>query len=201
MRALLLDLDNTLVDRDAALRAWLVSVLPSRSCTQEALDALIECDRGGYGSKSAFFKLVGERCGTSAEQARRRFVHELPRFIRLKADADELLRRFAGPTVIVTNGSSPMQRRKLAHAGLEGRVTHVLVSEECGLRKPDPAIFHKALALASCTPGEALMIGDHPQADIAGAQSADVSAVLLRTRWFDAPVGVRSVQSLAEVTW
>jgi len=198
VKALLLDLDNTLIDRDAALRAWLLSLLPRST---QALESLIECDHGGYGSRPKFFRLLGEECGTSAERARRRFADELPRFVRLKSDADELLRRFDGPTVIVTNGSSLVQRRKLDHAGLEERVKHVVVSEECGLQKPDPAIFHKALSLVGCAPTEALMIGDHPHADVGGAEAAGIEAVLLRTRWFDSPTGVSCVQSLSEVTW
>jgi putative hydrolase of the HAD superfamily len=201
IEALLLDLDNTLIDRDAAWLAWLEETLPAHAQTAENVDALRTLDRGGRGPKSAFFSRVSEIAHVSPRVVRRRFFEELPRFVRLKPDADALLRSFRGVTVLVTNGPSVLQRAKIAAAGLVDRLDHVLVSEEQGLRKPQAVIFEKALALAGCAAEDAMMIGDDPRTDIAGARAAGIAAVLVRTRWFDAPADVRSVHALTELTW
>jgi FMN phosphatase YigB (HAD superfamily) len=197
--ALLLDLDNTLVDRDAALSAWLHDLLPAPALSSENLDALVACDRGGYGPKQLFFAKLGALTGLSAAIVRARFFRDFPRFTRLKPDAAALLSTFAGSTVVVTNGTGRLQRAKLAAAGLAHRIHHVVVSSEEGVRKPSATIFRTALTLAGCTAERALMVGDHPALDMAGARAAGIAGVFVRTRWFDAPPNTRAVQLLTEI--
>jgi len=201
IRALLLDLDNTLVDRDAALLAWLDDALPAHARRPEHVEALVACDRGGRGPRAAFFARFAALAHLPAASVRRRFLRDFPRCARLKPDADALLRGFPGPTVIVTNGPASLQRGKLAAAGLADRVAHVVVSGELGVRKPDAAIFRAALAHAGCGAEHALMIGDDPDTDVAGARAAGIPAVLVRTRWFDAPAAMPSVHDLTEIAW
>ncbi|MES2642137.1 MAG: HAD family hydrolase [Myxococcota bacterium] len=195
-RALLLDLDNTLVDRDAAFAAWVASVVPP-----EAVATIVALDAGGYGDKPALYRAVARAAGLDLVDARESFHTSFPSFFRLRADADGLLAAFSGLTVIVTNGARRLQRAKIAHAGLEGRVDHVVVSAELAVEKPDPAIFLAALARAGCAPDEALMVGDHPVNDIAGAQAVGIPAVFVRSPWFADPVGVAAVTLLSEITW
>jgi putative hydrolase of the HAD superfamily len=81
----------------------------------------------------------------------------------------------------------------------------VLISGDLGVAKPAAAIFRQALARVGVAPAEALMIGDQPLADVAGARAVGIPAVLVRTRWHDpaegrAP-GAAIVSSLDEVTW
>lgn len=52
---------------------------------------------------------------------------------------------------------------------------------DVGYLKPHPRIFEAALACVEARPDEAVFVGDNPVADIAGAQSAGMQAVL-RTR-------------------
>jgi FMN phosphatase YigB (HAD superfamily) len=51
---------------------------------------------------------------------------------------------------------------------------------DLGVRKPDPAIFRRALELAGCPPDAALYVGDSATSDVAGAASAG-----LRTCWLN----------------
>jgi HAD superfamily hydrolase (TIGR01549 family) len=46
-----------------------------------------------------------------------------------------------------------------------------LIDQVVGVSKPDPAIFKLALSEAGCAAGEAIMIGDRPDNDIAPARS------------------------------
>ncbi|MDP2315498.1 MAG: HAD family hydrolase [Pseudomonadota bacterium] len=195
-RALLVDLDNTLVDRDAAMAAWLGSLVRGAD-----LPALLLADAGGYGPKEAFFRAVGAAAGLSAARVRSAFFVDFPEHFVLRPDAAALLAGFDGPKVVVTNGWRRLQRAKLARVGLLDRVDHVLVSEEVGVEKPHPAIFHAALACAGCTAAEALMVGDHPVADIAGARGVGIPAVFVRSRWFAPPADVPAIDHLTELRW
>ena len=69
----------------------------------------------------------------------------------------------------------------------------------CGVAKPDPAIFARALALAGAAPADALHVGDSLSYDVAGARAAGIEAVLV-VRHGGAPRrGCRAVRSLAEL--
>jgi len=54
-------------------------------------------------------------------------------------------------------------------------------SSEVGIEKPDPRIFHLALAQANASPKQALFVGDIYSIDIIGAQRAGIPALLLDT--------------------
>jgi putative hydrolase of the HAD superfamily len=79
----------------------------------------------------------------------------------------------------------------------------VAASARVGYEKPHPEIFRHALQEAGVGPEEALHVGDHLDADVAGAQAAGLSAVLIdrRDRFTEAdlPDGVPLIHSLAEL--
>ncbi len=78
---------------------------------------------------------------------------------------------------IVTNGPADVQRDKVALLNLTAAVDFVLISEEIGIAKPDPAIFAEALRLADVTPDDAIVVGDSPEFDIAGARAAGIRSI------------------------
>ena len=67
----------------------------------------------------------------------------------------------------------------LARCGLDGALDGVVTSAEVGARKPDPALFEAALAIAGCRPAEAIYVGDTPAEDLAGARAAGIRALLI----------------------
>jgi YjjG family noncanonical pyrimidine nucleotidase len=70
---------------------------------------------------------------------------------------------------IVTNGLADVQRSRLARSPLAALVGPVVISEEVGAAKPDPAIFAIALEqMGSPDPRDVLVIGDSLSSDIAG---------------------------------
>jgi putative hydrolase of the HAD superfamily len=202
-RALLLDLDNTLVDRDRAFAAWLAVLAEERGGEPFPTERLVALDGGGYGDRRRFFAGLGAALGVSAAAARTRLRRELPGHVRLRAGAVDLLARFPGPAIVVTNGEPSVQRAKVRAAGLAGLVDHVLVAREHGGDKPRAGVFSSALARLGVRAHEAAMVGDHPVADIGGALALGLDAWWLSTHWFAAdpawPAQVRIVSRLAEV--
>jgi putative hydrolase of the HAD superfamily len=77
---------------------------------------------------------------------------------------------------IVTNGE-PTQDAVIRLTGLDEIVDGWAVSSIVGARKPDPAIFHAAAADCACALGDAVVVGDGPKADIAGAVACGLSSV------------------------
>jgi putative hydrolase of the HAD superfamily len=83
------------------------------------------------------------------------------------------------PVVVVTNNIVSEQRRKLERCELGGCVDALVTSEEAGVQKPDPRIFHIALAHVGAETHEAVMLGDSWVNDIEGARAAGIRAVWL----------------------
>ena len=68
---------------------------------------------------------------------------------------------------------------ELHHHGLTGLFSAVVTAGDVGWLKPHPAIVHAALEALDVPPGRALMVGDTPNRDIAAANSAGVTSVLI----------------------
>src|SRR5207248_1885827 len=84
---------------------------------------------------------------------------------------------------IITNGMTEIQREKIQRLGIEPYFDTILISQEVGITKPDPRIFRMAIERVPCEAREAVMIGDSPDRDIAGARAAGLIAVWVRTGW------------------
>lgn len=83
------------------------------------------------------------------------------------------------PLAIITNGASDDQRDKLRTLGIEGWFGAVVISGEVGVGKPDPAVFELALEGLGGEAGAACHVGDLLEADVAGANAAGVRSIWL----------------------
>ena len=66
-RLLLMDLDNTLIDRAALFRGWAVDFLERHGLEAREVDWLVERDGDGLVAKDVFFDQVRARYGLDAE--------------------------------------------------------------------------------------------------------------------------------------
>ena len=90
---------------------------------------------------------------------------------------------------IVTNASQPMAMRDAelkTHGLLQYFPDCRLSAADAGHLKPDRRIFNCALERMGASPEETVFIGDSPQADIAGALSVGMKAVLRVTSRLEA---------------
>jgi putative hydrolase of the HAD superfamily len=79
---------------------------------------------------------------------------------------------------IITNGFKEAQHTKLKASSIGHFFEHVIISEEVGVHKPDPRIFHHAVKLSGAAHAdECMMIGDTFQTDVFGALNAGFTAV------------------------
>ena len=190
---LLLDLDNTLIDRAGAFAQWArlfagevgarAGWEPGSPEVREAADWIVAADRGGYRPKPELAAAVIERFGLdlTVDRLAERIVYEFVEFVHPYPGVPERLARFSaeGTTlVIVTNGPVEQQSRKLRRTGVDAHVSAVVISEGFGAKKPHPSIFGEAMRRGGGTPADTWMAGDDVTADIEGARALDI-----RTAW------------------
>ena len=101
------------------------------------------------------------------------------------------LRRAGLKLVCVSNWDCSLPE-VLERLGLAAALDGVVTSASSGSRKPDPAIFEAALALAGCSAAEALHVGDSDD-DVAGARAAGIDVLRIDR------AGGGDIASLAEI--
>lgn len=203
IRAVLLDLDDTVFDHRHSSRAALQAVHGRHACLAgvsfEALerahsDILEEFHQDVLFGRVAlddarverFRRLFGV-AGVDADRARaqaaaamyREEYQAARRAVRGAAALLEAL-RWRARVGIVSNNLFDEQEAKLRYCELAAHVDALVVSEHAGVMKPDPAIFRLALDRLGATPAEAVMIGDSWAADVVGARRAGIRAI-----WFN----------------
>ena len=175
MPLLLVDLDNTLIDRAGAFERWAQGFVSARGGDAGDAAWLVAADRDGLEPRERFAGMIAERFGLDARDEGALLAELRGGLVRQLVTDDAVNRalrraRAAGwAPFVVTNGTVAQQERKLRHTGLDREVAGWVVSEGAGLRKPDPAIFRFAAEQAGQSLDGAWMIGDCAQADIEGA--------------------------------
>lgn len=171
---LLLDLDDTLVDRQAAFRTWAGDFVKSLGALPSDVEWLVEADQHGYAPRELLGDAVRRRYGL--QRSVDAIVDDV--FTGMLAHMvleDEVKTALVAAQddgwlpVVVTNGRADRQEAKIRRTGLDSLVAGWVISEAVGLRKPDPRIFALGARGAGATLDEAWMVGDTPHADIVGA--------------------------------
>jgi putative hydrolase of the HAD superfamily len=200
IRAVLFDLDDTLVDHRGAaergLRAWLAG-LALEGPLEEHVERWFALEVRHYERAQR-----GEISYVEHRRARiRGFLPSWDLADDALADATYAgflgcyqaawrAHRDAGPALqrahdhglrvgILTNGEQHIQERKVRRTGLAAYDVPVLASSALPAAKPDPRAFHAACGRLGADPSETVMIGDSLRNDVRGAHRAGLHAVLL----------------------
>jgi putative hydrolase of the HAD superfamily len=108
-----------------------------------------------------------------------KYLSRAPRKTNLMPGAFEVIQDLAAhyPLYILTNGFDDIQYVKIEGAGMRSFFKEIITSQQVGTKKPNPLFYEYALESAGIQPGEALMIGDHVEADVRGALNAGIPAI------------------------
>lgn len=151
------------------------------------------------------FEPYAQRLGVSALQLNADFLQAMTTLCTLLPGARELLDFLHGKARlgIITNGFTAMQQARLEHCGVADLFDVLVISEEVGVAKPDPAIFNHCLAqLGEPDKSQLLMVGDNPHSDVLGAQNAGIASCWFNRHQLPLPAGIAptyQVQSLLEL--
>ncbi|GGC54829.1 HAD family hydrolase [Hoyosella rhizosphaerae] len=193
MPLLLLDLDNTLIDRNAAFRLWANEFLSTIGAAGD-LAWLMEADADGYTPRSSLAQQLRRRyqlsCSVPAlvEVLLMQHVNYVTVEDAVLDNLDVARARARGwKLVVVTNGTVRQQEAKLAATGLGAHIDECVISEEVGYAKPSPLIFHAAAQSVGMPLRDGWMVGDHPLADIGGAHNMGLNSVWVShgRAWFN----------------
>ena len=203
--ALLLDVDDTLIDTRAATVAAGAAVV-AELWPEAGADVNHAAGVHYHGDPSGFFgRFANGELGLSQMFEAR--VAELLEVFSLKA-TDDVNERFrdvfapafyanvrlfddvlplveaaitAGiPMGLLTNSVSEDTQRKLEITGLQGVFAAVATRVSLGFGKPDPRAFHHACELLGAAPHETVYVGDHVEIDAIAAKDAGLYAVWLQ---------------------
>lgn len=190
IQAIGFDLDETLLHRRTSLLRFIRSQHAKRRLyqsgvpLQEWCDRFLEWDESGYVRKDvvytrliAHFQLDSLTMETLWEEYRNDFHHHCVQMPHA-AHVLRTIKNKGYPLALITNGETLFQKKNAEALGILPFFDVVLVSEEEGRKKPDPALFLIAAKRMNVPPESCLFVGDHPVNDILGA-----AAVGMRTAW------------------
>lgn len=194
--ALLLDLDDTLMDHlgtmQAGVDAWCAELgLPTgqadrfRAIEKKWFSAY---ERG----EVTHAQQRAERCrefvgrpelsDTAALELYDGYLAAYRAHWRAFPDAAPLLEKMhaAGIAIgVFTNGTAEMQRGKLRAGDLDRNYVHLFATVDIGKPKPDPESYLHACAALGVAPERTLMVGDSLVNDVEGARAAELQALHL----------------------
>lgn len=207
MRAVLIDLNDTLSDHTHSSRTALLEVchahaplaarpfdvvLADHAAILEEIHLEVLCGvRSLEAARIECFQRLLTRHGCDGDpisaavcyrDAYQRSRQAVPGALAL---LEELRGRAA--VAVVSNNVQAEQEEKLRHLGMRHLINALVVSEAVGVAKPDPAIFAAALRHLGCAAEDAVMLGDSWAADVLGARAAGIRAIWLNRHGLPCP--------------
>ncbi len=194
-RGFLFDADNTILDFDAAEEQALLAAVDARAdgllaAYRRINGALWKEAEAGTISRERLaeerFRRLALELSLAVDPAHlaRRYLRELAARAPLLPAAIAVLDRLSRAAVLglLTNGIASVQRPRIAKAGIEVFFQAIIVCEEVGINKPDPAVFHLAARRLHLAPHEMLCVGDSPSSDIRGGWAAGMATCWVNLR-------------------
>jgi len=197
IKAIIFDLDNTILDRTSTFRRFTNSLLSTYfkhvESTKEIFDRIVYLDQDGYKDKSELFSELIEELPWSTKPR----MAELLDFYTAEYVKSAVLMDQAREVVLylrkkykigmITSGKTSIQYGKIDQLGIRNDFDLIIVSEEAGIKKPDPRIFEMASNKLKVKPEECIYIGDHPINDIEGAAKTGMGTIWIKVNqpWKD----------------
>ncbi|MDX1659037.1 MAG: YjjG family noncanonical pyrimidine nucleotidase [Nitriliruptorales bacterium] len=214
---LLFDLDGTLLDYDAAEAAALKESLEESdvAMTGDLADVYRRVNRALWRKFEA-----GE---VDAKHIRTQRFHELVETLDIDVDPEELseryIRHLAASThvrdgareivadlaedhriAIVTNGLADVQWPRLRATGFDELAEVIVISDEVGVSKPDPAFFDLAFErMGQPDREETIVIGDGLTSDIAGGVTYGIDTCWVNHAGQDDRLGLDITYEITEL--
>jgi len=80
--------------------------------------------------------------------------------------------------------------------GIRPLFSVILISEEVGIKKPDPRIFLMALEKLGMLASEVIFVGDNPRLDVTAPATVGIRAIWLNCRGQEPPTDVECAERI-----
>ncbi|MYL55030.1 HAD-IIIA family hydrolase [Pontibacillus yanchengensis] len=213
VKAVLFDLDGTLLNRDASVKAFIhnqyerFQACLSRIPKQEYANLFIRLDDRGYVWKDKVYQQIVEKyslAGITWEALLtdyiNHFCEDCVPFPNLVPMLEEL--RGRGYRLgIISNGKGAFQYNNIKALGIEDYFDIVLISQWEGVKKPNPSIFINALQELNVNAEDSVFVGDHPEKDILAANMVGMKTIWKQDQQWSQPEADWNVRDLLELPY
>ncbi len=193
-KAMLFDLDDTLLNRDKAVDKMFLIMLEKcyqdvkHSAKNEMLKKFKEYDNRSYGNGDkvkvleSFFDEYPPKYRLPRNDIQDFWNTNFPNCFSINQNTINIVNtiKMHVKVAIITNGSTQRQIAKIINTNLNSYFNTIIISEEVGFSKPDKRIFELALNRLNVQPEDALFVGDDIEKDIDGCQNANIQGI-----WFN----------------
>ncbi|KZE63964.1 L-2-haloalkanoic acid dehalogenase [Fictibacillus phosphorivorans] len=197
IKAVLFDLDGTLLDRDTSVKKFVedqhtrLSSVLSHIPKKIFAEKFIELEQNGYVWKDKVYQKLADELavrrmppGELLEDYLTHFKHHCTPFPNLVNMLDELKKK--GLRLgLVTNGYGVFQNDTIKALEIKEYFDTILISEMEGLSKPDPLLFERAAERLNVKTEECMFVGDHPKNDVEAAKNTGMLAVWKTSPYWD----------------
>jgi putative hydrolase of the HAD superfamily len=210
IKAIIFDLDNTILNRTRTFEGFTQTLLKTYFGHLETTDnisqRIIELDQDGYKDKPLLFNELLQELPWSVYPPHAELMEfygkEYVRSAVLMEEAREVVQQLRSKyrTGLITNGKTDIQYGKIDQLGIRDDFDLIIVSEEAGVKKPDPRIFRIALDHFGLSPEQCIYIGDHPTNDVEGAANVGMNTIWMKVNqpWQDS-ITARPLHSITHL--
>jgi putative hydrolase of the HAD superfamily len=189
IKAVIFDLDGTLLNRDASVEAFINSQYERlNNCLghipkEKFTSSFIDLDCRGYVWKDKVyqqminkFKITERTWEKFLQDYLEHFKESCIAFPNLNSMLEGLKRKSIRLGMI-TNGKGKFQMDNINALNIREYFDVILVSECEGIKKPNPEIFNRALEKLNVLPNQCLFVGDHPINDVKASQAVGMISI------------------------
>jgi putative hydrolase of the HAD superfamily len=226
IKALLFDLDGTLLDHDTAAEVALIETLQTtpglhdvdhtharrrwKQLEELAMERYLAGEITFTGQRRLRITLLATELDLGTWDAPRAdawfadYLHHYESAWRVYPDVrpalDALAERHPQLRLgVLTNGDIGQQRKKLLHVGLSAELPDVIASSEIGVAKPNAGIFQTGCARFRLAPHEVAYVGDRLHTDAIAATNAGLHGIWLNRNNGSTPTRPPVIQTLDEL--
>ena len=182
LRAILFDLDGTLIDQFHAIHKAFSQVISQMGFPVPDYETVKKSVGGA--SESTMAKLIGkENSQKAVELLRPIFEKEMLNGLKALPGAEEILnfcKRNQLKAAVLTNKHGPHARAACEYLQFSNKLNFIIGADDTEWKKPDPRLTNLALEKIGESPKNTIYVGDSPY-DLKTAQNVGMRCLLVST--------------------